>query len=474
MRHPSKNAWSLRAICRALFRFKWRAIGFFGTTVVLAIVGLVLCPRAYWSEAKLLIRIGRESVSLDPTATTTGQVVGFNNSRANEINSIIEVITSRPILEKVIDRRRAGKPFSTPLERERAVRELMKSVQAWSPKQTNVVMVAAEDRSPEAAQATVQAIVDAYREEHIRIHRTSGSYEFFEEQSGALREQLEEATQGLSAAKNEYGFVALDGRRESLQKQIGDLETTVRNIDSDVIASNAKAVALRSSLDGLPAAVVATLAGADTSTVNLRQQLFQLQTREQELLSQRTEHHPTVIAIRRQVHDLEQILNSEKVDHGSAMSMVLLEEDSKLKSLTARKEKLAEQQQALTSALHTLNEQESHIARLKREVELLGANYKTYSESFEQSRIDQALNTEGITNVSEVQPASFEPKPASPKKGYTLAIAWLIGLCGAVGTALLSEQLDQSLHSADDVEEHLRLPLFTSIPEMKAIPGSLV
>ena len=474
MRHPSKDAWTLRAICQALFRFKWRAIGFFGMTVTLAIVGLVLCPRTYRSEAKLFMQIGRETVSLDPTATTSGQVIGFNNPRETEINSIIEVITSRPVLEKVIARRRAKKPFSTPLEREKAVRELMKSVWAWSPKQTSVIVVAAEGRSPEAAQATVQAIVDAYREEHMRVHRTSGSYEFFQEQSGMLRKQLEEATERLGDAKNEYGFVSIDGRRESLQKQAGDLETTIRDIDSEFTASNAKVTTLRSSLDKLPADMVATLAGADKSTVNLRQQLFQLQTREQELLSQRTEHHPSVIAIRRQVRELEQILNSEKIDHGSATSMVLLQEDSKMKSLKARKEKLAEQQQTLTSELHMLNEQESQIARLKREVELLAANYRTYAESLEQSRIDQALKTEGITNVSEVQPASFEPKPASPKKGYTLAIAWLIGLCGAVGTVLLSEQLDQSLRSGDDVEEHLRLPLFTSIPEMKAIPGSLV
>ena len=36
------------------------------TAVVLAIV---LMPRAYRSQAKLLIRLGRENVTLDPTAT---------------------------------------------------------------------------------------------------------------------------------------------------------------------------------------------------------------------------------------------------------------------------------------------------------------------------------------------------------------------------------------------------------------------
>jgi uncharacterized protein involved in exopolysaccharide biosynthesis len=137
--------------------------------------------------------------------------------------------------------------------------------------------------------------------------------------------------------------------------------------------------------------------------------------------------------------------------------------------LEARKAKLAEQQLLLKSELRKLNEQEAHVNQLQRELDLLAANYKTYSESLEQSRVDQALKTEGITNVSIVQPASFEPKPARPRKGRTLMLAWLIGLVGGVAVALLSEHVDQSLRFGDDVERHLRLPLLESIPKLERI-----
>jgi uncharacterized protein involved in exopolysaccharide biosynthesis len=472
MRDSSTETWTRRGIYHALFRFKWRAIGFFCLTVTLAVIGLIVVAPTYRSEAKLLMRVGRESVSLDPTATATGRVIGYSNSRETEINSVIEVITGRPIIEKVVEQQRGEKPFSSVLERERAVRSLMKKVAAWSPKETNVIAVSGEGDTPELAQSTVQAVVDAYVEEHMRVHRTSGSYEFFQEQSEMLRRNLEEASDRLRDAKNEYGFVELTGRRTSLQKQIGDLDAMIRNIDSEVTASEAKVAAMQSSLDDLPANMVASLAGGDKSSVNLRQTLFQLQTREKELMSQRTPDHPSVIAIREQVRELELILDNEKLDRGSAESTVTLEERSKLKSWEARKAKLAEQHLLLQSELRDLNQQETHINKLQRELDLLAANYKTYSESLEQSRVDQALKTEGITNVSIVQSASFEPKPASPRKGRTLAIAWMIGLIGGVGLALLSEHTDQSLHSGDDVERHLRLPLLASIPRLRAVPSA--
>jgi uncharacterized protein involved in exopolysaccharide biosynthesis len=471
MRDSAKEIWTRRGVYHALFRFKWRAIGFFCTTVTLAVIGLIVVSRTYRSEAKLLIRVGRESVSLDPTATATGQVIGYSSSRETEINSVIEVITGRPILETVVAEQRGDKPFSSPMERDMAVRSLMQKLSAWSPKDTNVVVVAGEGDSPEMAQSTVQAIVDAYVEEHMRVHRTSGSYEFFLEQSEMLKKGLEEASERLRDAKNEYGFVELAGRRASLQKQIGDLETTIRDVDSEVTASQAKIAAMQASLDGLPASMIAALAGGDKSSVNLRQTLFELQAREKELMSQRTANHPSVIAIREQVRELELILEDEKLDRAAAESTVLLEESSKLKSFEARKGKLAEQQKLLTLELQELNQQEAHVNQLQREVDLVAANYKTYSESLEQSRVDQALKTEGITNVSVVQAASFEPKPSSPRKGRTLVLAGLLGMCGAVGLALLSEHLDQSLRFAHDIERHLRLPLLASIPHMRTVPS---
>src|SRR6476659_8816387 len=59
-----------RDIARIFFR-QWRKIAiFFGGVLAATLLIIALYPRSYASEAKLLIRVGRETVGLDPTATT--------------------------------------------------------------------------------------------------------------------------------------------------------------------------------------------------------------------------------------------------------------------------------------------------------------------------------------------------------------------------------------------------------------------
>ena len=58
----------------------------------------------YRSQAQLLVRLGRENVAIDPTATV-GQTpaVSIPQSMENEINSAVVLLKSRVIVEKVVD-----------------------------------------------------------------------------------------------------------------------------------------------------------------------------------------------------------------------------------------------------------------------------------------------------------------------------------------------------------------------------------
>src|SRR5215212_1859638 len=93
---------SKRDLLNVIFRFKRRGLTVFGCTLLIAIAGLCVCPRKYSSEAKLLVRLGRENLALDPTATT-GAMVSLNNTREAEINSVILALSSRSNMEKVLE-----------------------------------------------------------------------------------------------------------------------------------------------------------------------------------------------------------------------------------------------------------------------------------------------------------------------------------------------------------------------------------
>src|SRR6476620_7377882 len=97
-----ESASTSRDICRLLFRHKKKAISCFALSMAIALAIIFLWPRKYKSEAKLYVQVGRESVSLDPTATT-GQVVPVSLSRETEVNSVLEMLRSRLMIEKLVD-----------------------------------------------------------------------------------------------------------------------------------------------------------------------------------------------------------------------------------------------------------------------------------------------------------------------------------------------------------------------------------
>jgi uncharacterized protein involved in exopolysaccharide biosynthesis len=118
--------------------------------------------------------------------------------------------------------------------------------------------------------------------------------------------------------------------------------------------------------------------------------------------------------------------------------------------------------------LGTLNEQEVKVNELERRVKVAEANFLAYQSSLEQVRVNEALKKNAISNINVIQPASLVLEPVSPKKGLTLAMALVAAVSGALTLVLISERLDHSLKTPEDLEKYLGLPLLTSIPRVRS------
>ncbi len=92
----------MRDFYNVLFRNKRKILVFFFSVMIVVTLGTLLASEVYQSEAELMVRLGRESVTLDPTATM-GQVVNIGSERENEINSETVILKSRELAEKVVD-----------------------------------------------------------------------------------------------------------------------------------------------------------------------------------------------------------------------------------------------------------------------------------------------------------------------------------------------------------------------------------
>ncbi len=363
---------SLRDFLFVLFRHKWKVlIVFFAVAFTVTLVTFIL-PEIFLAEAKLLVRVGRESVTLDPTATT-GRVISMEQSRQNEIKSELEILNSRELALRVVDaigpekflkgpngedlsnqspanktpswkREIQGKAtlifdevksllknmgLMTSLDsREEAVIEFMENLKiegtplgeglgstiSISQKNNNTISLTYEGKNPKFAETVLSKLIDFYLDKHITAYRTPGSYDFFDRQSKDLRDQLVKTEEELKALKNQTGVASLDEQRKIILSRIGSLQQEVEANEAALAVSRAKVAELKNKLAGVsPTLVTQEMKSNSTQGVELmRSKLFELKLKEQELFSKYTPTSPPVQEIRRQIAEAQAQLDKEE------------------------------------------------------------------------------------------------------------------------------------------------------------------
>ena len=83
----------------------------------------------------------------------------------------------------------------------------------------------------------------------------------------------------------------------------------------------------------------------------------------------------------------------------------------------------------------------------------------------EQARIDQALNTEKISNIRVVQPATLPTRPSGAGLVILLGLALVLAALCALGAAFALEYFDDSIDTPQRAEAQLRLPVLAALPE---------
>lgn len=493
-------ATTARDYCRILFRHKQKALSCFAIVLGAAVVAVLFWPRTYKSESKLFVHVGRETVTLDPTATT-GQLLPVSLSTDTEVNSVLEMLRSRIMVEKLVDElgpatilypstEGAASPSALsklaslvqidPVsDREKAINRVTRCLDTEVEKKSDVITISGKAESPELAQRIVAKFVEIYFGEHARMHHTPGSQAFFAEQKSLLQKQLTAALEKLRDAKNQMGIVSIENHRRVLQEETIAVENKLAQARAALAASTNKIDALRQKVEGVPERLATdeTQGMPNAAADKMRADLYQLEMREAELASRFTDEFPALVAVREQILAAKKPLNQEaqrRTQQTTGVSVVhdqlqvgLLNEESNLASLEAETKSLEKQLTELQNRGRNLNENELLVVSLEQEVSLCKANYATYSEKSEESRINSALQEERITNVNVIQPASLITKPVSPHKAAILVLGLIGGLLLGAGAAFLAEYLDPTLKTADEVEESLALPVLGAIPKAK-------
>jgi len=491
-----------RDFFQVLFRHRKKVFSCFSITIGVAMAIVLFYPRAYKSESKLFLRVGRESVTLDPTATTS-QILPVSLSHETEVNSVQELLRSRILLEKLVDAigpanilrsTITGKDtpqqasFAMSLlstisldsvsEREEAINRLAGNLNSVIEKKSDVITISGKAESPELAQRLVSKYVDIYLGEHAKMHRTAGSQAFFAEQTALLRKNMSGALDKLRRAKNEFGIGSVDNHRLILQNETIEVENRLASSKANLAAAMKKSEALRTIVHAIPERLPSeeTNGFPNLAADNMRTDLYQLEIREAELASRFSDQFPSLVAVRDQIKAARSPLRLEEKRRTQSTTTIntihnqtqlsLLNEEANVDSLKAETIALEEQATKLRERTRLLNEHEVQIVNLEQQASLCKTNYTMYSEKLEQSRIDAALQNERITNVNVIQPASLVEKPTSPNKRMVLVLGFFGAIALSIGTALFAEYAVPLPLRPREIDSRILPPVAGPVPQV--------
>lgn len=441
------------------WRKRWRlALATFITISTIALLVVLQIQPKFESEASLYVRLGRESAGLDPTATTA-EVAPIYETREQELNSALEVMGSRKLLEAVIaviteDVLLHPEKFSfgqwqnslastaweqldpdiihqSDRQKEAAVEKLYKAVSLEVEQSSNVITLTSMAATPDLAQAITKTMLDAFLAEHVRLNKTHG-LQFFEARVQMLQDQLDQARQLLTSRKNELGIMSVEGERARLEDILTALEKQLNIAGPDFEGAKASTLVMEREVSAMPERTQPHDA-RDT----LRKTLHELEQKRSVLLTRFTPQHFRVKDMDSEI----QLVTSQLSDPNNRnaanptlreLEVALVNDRTRVAQSKATIEELRKAHTSVRSQLVTLNNAEAEMSSLKDRIDELKTAAIKATEKREQARILDQLSKQQISNIRVVQPATFNPISMSPSRSLALAVGVIVAGIAAV------------------------------------------
>jgi len=316
---------------------------------------------------------------------------------------------------------------------------------------TRLMDVSFESTDPQFAARMVNAHLDTYIEQNYRrsYEATSHASTWLAGQLDELKIKVERSENARIEYERQNQIWGVDDKQNMTTQRLGDLNRQLTDAQSERIKKQALyEFAKAGELEAVPQL-------RDNSVLQgLHNKRADLSMQYTDAVNQYGPNFPKVQRIQAQIKDVD-----EQITRESKGVIVELENDYRAAlQLEELHSKALDQQKADTNVM---SEKMVQYNILNREAEANKALYEGLLTKLKEAGISAGLRS---SNVRIVDPAMIPSTPARPAKARNIALAFLVGLVGGIGLALLREYLDNTVKTPDDVETLARLPSLAVLP----------
>jgi capsular exopolysaccharide synthesis family protein len=319
--------------------------------------------------------------------------------------------------------------------------------------------VSFESTDPLLAAKIVNVHIATYIEQNFRSRydATTRATTWLTDQLEELKIKVQKAEDARIAYERQNQIWTIDDKQNITTQRLSDVNRQLTDAQSERMKKESLYQFAKSgNLDAVPQVQ------SNTGLVDLLKKRTDASSQYNDALSQYGPNFPKVQRLQAQLKDLDDSIEKEK-----QKILAVLESDYR---------EVQQRETLLTQALDVQKAEANQMAEklveyniLKREAEANKTLYDGLMTKFKETAISQSLRS---SNIRVVDPAMIPSTPARPAKTRNVTLAFIVGLVGGIGLALLREYLDNTVKTPDDVETLARLPSLAVVPQFAGSNGT--
>ena len=510
---------SFRDLLRLFFIFRREFEAAVVVTLVLVLLGAFLLPAKYESNARLLVKPGRESTTL-PIEVANRQALIAPSTQRDPIVDEEKMLTGRPIVRMVAERYlqlmadyqpqglwktikfHIGKVVNAVIEALRSVLQMLGLVEAQSPVErlakkleknftvghepgSAVMEISFTWDDPGIAQKVVQTWVDVYLEERARTLGRKSLQVFYENEMQQVAAQIDGLKSELRKRLQDVNAVSVQERLENLTNQINRLtDDRAEKINEQAGITSFLADA-HLQLKRQPQEVVsAREVSLNPNQLDLKRRLNALEEQRTSLLRTFLADAPPVREVNQSIEQMKGMIaqEAERIERSKnyAPNAIVANLKQQIVDAELRAKQLAGQLKDYETQLDLLHAErqrvmgdEPTISRLLMELSSAEKSFALYAETLEKARIDQALDNSQISNIAKIEEATYNPSRVFPKSLMMLLLALPAALAVGLLTLYLCYLIDQRIHDGARLEAVFKVPLWSTLQDIGPQPWKL-
>lgn len=455
-----------------LRKHQWLIVSFMLTVVTIVSVATFRMRPVYVATAKL--EIDRESSNILPFQGTDSY--DYMMDMENYIETQSRILTSETMaLQTIRNSGLASNPeFSNggvvseaiatgSLANQKRPPEIAAFLGSLSVKRvpnSRLMEVSFESTDPVLAARILNAHLENFKAQNIqsRYDSTAEASTWLASQLSDLKLKVEKSESDRINYERQNQIWSVDNDKNNMTTQrLSDLNKDLTDAESETLKKRALyEYAESGALDAVPQI------RDNAILLELEKKRSELSGQYTDSLNQYGPNFPKVQRLQAQMKSLdEQILKERKG--------LILQLKSDYNEAKARQELLSQRLDQQKAETNAMSEKMVQYNILKREAEANKALYEGLLTKLKEAGISAGLKS---SNIRIVDPAMIPSYPSRPARTRNIALAFLVGLVGGVGLALLREYLDNTVKTPDDVETLSRLPSLAVVPAFGDTAGS--